>query len=169
MTLALESDVNNRALTQNELLAVAIHEFGHAYGLYKFGPAQGHSSHTGSVMYSGSDWTTLAPGDAATIRELYRLTPTESRMDSRPPSGPPPEITVYYASSYPHGIAVELGTQRYELRRGENYRLRLSGPQDTLRIWECPSTCRWTPFAVVGGTAYSIVDRSGGGLNLVRR
>lgn len=170
LRLALESEVANRALTTEELRAVALHEFGHAYGIYKFGAAQGHTSQSGSVMYEGgSSWTTLADGDKATMRALYALTPTERRQDDAS-FAPPPEITVAYASAYPNGISLELRGARYQFFPNQTLRLRLAAAQDALALWECPrGGCRWTTFPVQASVAYKVVDVSGGGLRLVLR
>ena len=166
MTLGTWSSVNNRWFTNDEISATALHEFGHAYGLYRFGSEQGHTTTPGNVMTPSSSWTKLSPADEATMADLYGLTPTELRFDTNAP--PSPEITIAYGSSYPHGISVRLGAVMHSFRPGGILRLELAGTHDTVSIWECPGlNCRWTDFNVIAGRSYRIVDRGNGGLRLV--
>lgn len=64
---AIETD---RVLTRRELLALTIHEFGHALGISQ----PGHSLDPNDVMFGhnlDNDWVTLSAGDRATILALY--------------------------------------------------------------------------------------------------
>lgn len=60
----------DRVLTRRELLALTIHEFGHALGISQ----PGHSLDPNDVMFGhnlDNDWVTLSDGDRATILALY--------------------------------------------------------------------------------------------------
>lgn len=65
---ALSSD---RYLSRREILALTLHEFGHALGISR----PGHSDDPDDVMYGhnlDNTWVSLSDGDVATIRALYR-------------------------------------------------------------------------------------------------
>lgn len=65
---ALSSD---RYLSRRDILALTLHEFGHALGISR----PGHSDDPDDVMYGhnlDNTWVTLSEGDVATIRALYR-------------------------------------------------------------------------------------------------
>jgi len=65
---ALSSD---RYLSRREILALTLHEFGHALGISR----PGHSDDPDDVMYGhnlDNTWVSLSAGDVATIRALYR-------------------------------------------------------------------------------------------------
>ncbi|MBK8099973.1 MAG: hypothetical protein IPK26_22955 [Planctomycetes bacterium] len=87
MTIAMRSPLDGRLLTNAELLAVLLHEFGHAYGLFNFGSGDSHSSSPADVMYHASTATNLSARDNATIRKHYGLTPTAVRADSLAAAG----------------------------------------------------------------------------------
>ncbi len=70
----------DRALTRRELLALSIHEFGHALGISQSAPGSdevgppGHSPNPNDVMYGhnlDNTWITLSRGDRETILALF--------------------------------------------------------------------------------------------------
>lgn len=60
-----------RIMNQDDYMTTLAHEFGHAFGIYKFHGGQGHSSNSNDVMYSPSSYWTLSNGDRSTIATLY--------------------------------------------------------------------------------------------------
>ena len=60
----------DRFLTRRELLALTIHEMGHALGISR----PGHSPNPDDVMFGhdlSNDWITLSDGDREVILALY--------------------------------------------------------------------------------------------------
>jgi hypothetical protein len=64
----------DRLLGEPALLAVAVHEFGHAVGLP-------HSADSADVMYPSTRTAIISPRDRATALLLYQLTPGSLRED----------------------------------------------------------------------------------------
>lgn len=67
----LVADTNTIPLSKSDYQRVIVHELGHAFGIFGYGQATGHSTNPEDVMYHGGDCTSLSEGDAATMRELY--------------------------------------------------------------------------------------------------
>ena len=58
-------------MTDADYWATFANEFGHAFGIYGFGGASGHSPNPNDVMYERNTWWTLSDGDKATIKIIY--------------------------------------------------------------------------------------------------
>lgn len=74
------ADINNKPFSESEIFITALHELGHAFGIW------GHSSKTRDVMYdcesanSGNSAKTLSLRDINTLRLLYMLDPDISNF-----------------------------------------------------------------------------------------
>ena len=68
--LSVRAQSTDRFLTRRELLAITIHEFGHALGISQ----PGHSQNPNDIMFGHdleSSWITLSNGDRETLLSLY--------------------------------------------------------------------------------------------------
>ena len=86
MELALRHPTTGQYLTNQQLRATVLHEFGHALGISSC-PAASCNRHSGNeydVMYhdtSVHQWDTLSGGDTRAIQHLYKIYPSVVRKD----------------------------------------------------------------------------------------